>query len=108
MRFFDRLNRAATKVYALSRAIFSVLSCSFSGLLAIPRRLPSPAAAYGAAIEKPRPLHVHRHRDELKVTVVAMEPEIAEPCAIPYQFFIVAFAPSTPTRMRDAVLLNQT
>ena len=27
--------------------------------------------------EKPRPLHVHRHRDELKVAVVAIQAEIA-------------------------------
>jgi hypothetical protein len=49
VRFFDRLNRAATKVYALSRVIFNVLSRSFSGLLPIPHRL-SLAAAHGAAM----------------------------------------------------------
>ena len=50
VRFFDRLNRAATKVYALSRAIFSVLSRSFSGLLPIPHGLLPSAAAHGAAM----------------------------------------------------------
>ena len=36
---FYRLNKAATKVYALSCAIFSVLSRSFSGLLPTPHRI---------------------------------------------------------------------
>jgi hypothetical protein len=105
-RFFDRPNRAATKVYALSRAIFSVLSRSFSGLLPTPHRL-SPCGGSRRRDEKPRPLHVHRHSDELKVAVVAIQAEIAN-LRHPYQFFIVAFARSTPTRMRDAVLLTHT
>jgi len=42
------------------------------------------------------PLHVGRHRDELKVALVALK--TAQPTfAIPYQFFIVALARSTPT-----------
>ena len=78
VRFLDRLNRAATKVYASSRAIFSVAHFLASCLFQTDS---SPRGGPLRRDEKPRPLHVllhvHRHRDELKVPVVAIQAEIA-------------------------------
>jgi hypothetical protein len=58
----------------------------------------------GLVHERERRFHVHRRRDELKVTGVAREPQIAD-AAVPYQRFIVAKARSTPERMLAAQAL---
>jgi len=81
-RCLDRIGGGDEGV-RLVAAIFSALNRSFSGLF------PRLTAAHAAA--NPRPLHVHRQRDELKAAVVAIQAEIAN-LTHPHQFFIVALA----------------
>ena len=100
VRFLDRLNRAATKVYASSRAIFSVAHFLASCLFQTDS---SPRGGPLRRDEKPRPLHVllhvHRHRDELKVPVVAIQAEIARvPSLDPPRRVRCAENPNAPAR----------